>query len=94
MQDIARQVGLNPTDVAKAALAIDAPKTSNNPVLGAPTRFHASRTLPAKLTEDEIVSVALRIREATGLRGELRKVPGGTEWRAAGRKRRTRSCSR
>ena len=34
------------------------------------------------MTEDGIASVALRIREATGFHGELRNVPGGTEWRA------------
>jgi hypothetical protein len=81
MQEIARQVGLNPADIAKAALAIRASENSN-PILGAPVRFHASRTLPTLLTEDDIVGVVLRIRGATGVHGELRKVPGGFEWRA------------
>ena len=81
MQEIARQVGLNPADIATAASAIREPDTSH-PVLGAPTRFHASRTLPARLTKDDIVGVVLRIREATGVHGELRNVPGGFEWRA------------
>jgi hypothetical protein len=81
MQEIALQVGLNPIDVVKAASTIRAPETSN-PILGAHTHFHASRTLRARLTEDSIASVAVGIREATGLHGELRNVPGGAEWRA------------
>jgi hypothetical protein len=80
MQEIALQVGLNPIDIAKAASTIRAPESSY-PILGAPVRFHASRTLPARLTEDGIASVAFRIREATGFHGELRNVPGGVEWR-------------
>jgi hypothetical protein len=74
MQEIALQVGLSPTEIAKAASTLRTPETSN-PILGAPTRFHASRTHRAKLTEDGTADVALRIREATGLHGELRNVP-------------------
>ena len=81
MQEIALQVGLSPTEIANAASTLRTPETSN-PILGAPTRFHASRTHRAKLTEDGTADVALRIREATGLHGELRNVLGGTEWRA------------
>jgi hypothetical protein len=80
MQEIARQVGLSPTDVARAASTISSPQVSY-PVLGGPIRFHASHTLNGKLTEDGIASVALKIREATGFHGELREVPGGAEWR-------------
>lgn len=81
MEEIARQVGLNPAAIAKAASTIRAPESSH-PVLGAPVRFRASRTLPGKLTEDDIASVALHVREETGVHGELRNVPGGVEWRA------------
>jgi hypothetical protein len=80
MQEIALQVGLSPTDVARAASTIDSPRASY-PVLGGPIRFHASHTLGSKLTDDGIASVALKIREATGFHGELRNVPGGAEWR-------------
>jgi hypothetical protein len=80
MQEIALQAGLSPTDVARAASMIRAAEASY-PVLGGPIRFHASRTLDSKLTDDGIASVALRIREATGFHGELRVVPGGAEWR-------------
>ena len=80
MQEIALQVGLSPTDVARAAATISSPQASY-PVLGGPIRFHASHTLDNKLTDDGIASVALRIREATGFHGELRDVPGGAEWR-------------
>lgn len=80
MQEIARQVGLSPTDVAKAALTIRSPQASY-PALGGPIRFHASQTLESKLTDDGIAGVALKIREATGSHGELRSVPGGVEWR-------------
>ena len=81
LQEIARQVGLDPADVARAASTISAPQASNR-WLGAPVRFHASRTLDTKLTDDEIAEIAHRLREATGLHGELRVVPGGAEWRA------------
>lgn len=81
MQEIALQVGLSPTDVARVASTISAPEASY-PVLGGPIRFHASHTLQGKLTDDGIASVALKIRQATGFHGELREVPGGAEWRA------------
>ena len=81
MQEIARQVGLDPADIAKAASTLRAPETSN-PILGAPVRFQASRTLPVKLTDERMTDIAVRIREATGLNGEWRDAPGGTEWRA------------
>lgn len=80
LKEIALQVGLNPDDVARAASTINAPQSSNL-FLGAPVRFRASRTLDTKLTDDDIASVAIKIREATGLHGELRVVPGGAEWR-------------
>jgi hypothetical protein len=80
MQEIAVQVGLSPTDVARAASTISSPRESY-PVLGGPIRFHASHTLGRKLTDDGVASVALKIREATGFHGELRVVPGGAEWR-------------
>jgi hypothetical protein len=80
IQEIALQVGLSPTDVARAASTISSPEASY-PVLGGPIRFHASRILESTLTDDGVASVALRIREATGLHGELRDVPGGAEWR-------------
>lgn len=80
MQEIARQVGLDPNAVAIAASSLRAPET-RTPIIGAPVRFHQTRTLPRTLTKDEIIGIALRIRETTGLRGELRNVPGGVEWR-------------
>jgi hypothetical protein len=80
MQEIAVQVGLSPTDVARAASTISSPQASY-PVLGGPFRFHASRSLESKLTDDGIAGVALKLREATGFHGELRDVPGGAEWR-------------
>jgi hypothetical protein len=79
MQEIAVQVGLSPTDVARAASTISSPGAY--PVLGGPIRFRASHILKTKLTDDGIASVALKIREATGAHGELRDVPGGAEWR-------------
>jgi hypothetical protein len=80
MQEIALQVGLNPTDVARVASTIRSPQASY-PVLGGPMRFHVSHTLESKLADDGIATVALKIREATGFHGELRDVPGGAEWR-------------
>ena len=80
IQEIALQVGLSPTDVARAASTISSSEASY-PVLGGPIRFHASHALKSKLTDDGIASVALKIREATGFHGELRDVPGGAEWR-------------
>jgi hypothetical protein len=80
MQEIARQVGLDPADVARAAATIGSPRESH-PVLGEPIRFHASRVLPSKVSDDGVMTVVLKIREATGLHGVLREVPGGAEWR-------------
>ena len=74
MQEIARQVGLSPDDIAKAASTLRAPAASF-PLLGAPVRFRASRMLPVKLTEDDVTNVAIRIRHFTGFHGELRNVP-------------------
>lgn len=82
IQEIAQQVGLNPTDVAKAASTLRGALDNNNPVLGAPIRFHATRTLPTRLGEDDIADIVRRVREITGARGEVRSVPGGVEWRA------------
>jgi hypothetical protein len=45
-------------------------------------RFRESRVIPGEMTEPDILDVVLRIRERTGLHGELRAVPGGMEWRA------------
>ena len=80
MQEIARQVGLSPSDIARAAATIRTLDESH-PVVGGAKRFHASRALPTKLTNDAIASLAIRIREITGYHGVLREVPGGMEWR-------------
>jgi hypothetical protein len=81
IQAIAIQAGLDPHDIARAAATVRA-APAGHPVFGAPIRFRASRVIPGELTEPDILDVVLRIRERTGLHGELRAVPGGMEWRA------------
>ena len=47
MQEIALQVGLSPTEIAKAASTLRTPETSN-PILGAPHAFmHRARIAPS-----------------------------------------------
>jgi hypothetical protein len=83
IQEIAIQAGLDPKDIARAAETVRA-HPRGGVLLGAPTRFRGSRIVHREMHETDFLETVLKIRERTGLHGELKDVPGGMEWRAHG----------
>jgi hypothetical protein len=81
IQAIASEAGLDRHAVERAAVSVRSAST-NNRWLGAPSRFHESRTLDQRLSDGAINDVVVGLRQTTALHGELRVVPGGIEWRA------------
>jgi hypothetical protein len=79
IQDIARQVGIDPHLVAEAARAVDSPGT-RFALLGAPSAQSMSRRL-GRSTIDR-AAVLATIRDHMPLIGEMREVGEGIEWHA------------
>jgi hypothetical protein len=81
IQEIGRQAGLTPVSIERAAATVRAEPASRR-YLGEGSRFNATRLVENPLSEAGVSDVVLRIRDATGLHGDVRLVPGGIEWRA------------
>jgi hypothetical protein len=82
MQDIARQVGIDPALVADAAATIDRSGTGVSALLGAPSAYRASRRLAGASPTMDLGAVLKTIRHHLPVAGEFRHVRGGIEWHA------------
>ncbi|HEY2856048.1 MAG TPA: hypothetical protein VGJ18_24625 [Gemmatimonadaceae bacterium] len=81
IQEIASEAGIEPAFVAEAAAELERPVPRIG-WLGAPTRFHEERSVPAVLSPNDIGDLLDRARSELGLHGEVHQVFDGVEWRA------------
>jgi hypothetical protein len=81
IQDIARQVGIDPALVADAALNLEAPKGAAR-VMGEHSAYRISRRLERMPESIDAAAVLATIRDHLPLTGEMRQVGDGLEWHA------------
>ncbi|HET6764764.1 MAG TPA: hypothetical protein VFH27_13860 [Longimicrobiaceae bacterium] len=82
IQDVGREVGLDPADVASAAAALDV-RTSTLPVrttLGAPVEVMRMVPLPRAPTDLEWGQIVAELRTTFAARGRVASQPGLWEW--------------
>lgn len=83
ISSIAREVGLDPTLVARAAADLDAEHPSRlTRFLGGNARHRVEASVPILLPPDAYPRVVAAIRAATGRHGEARESLGSLEWQA------------
>jgi hypothetical protein len=79
IQEIARQVGIDPRLVAEAATSLDAPR-ANRSLFGAPSAFRVARRLSGSAVPIDHAAVLGTIRDHLPFAGEARNVGDGIEW--------------
>lgn len=82
LQEVGREVGLEPDRVAEAAARFDARSQSSprRTFLGWPTGVHRSVQLPRELTDREWEALAGELRETFGTRGRVISRGSAHEW--------------
>jgi hypothetical protein len=79
IQDIAREVGIDPRVVAEVAATLDASHTEST-LFGASSAYRSSRRLALNASTIDHAAVLATIREHLPLAGEKRDVGDGIEW--------------
>jgi hypothetical protein len=85
LRSIGEEVGIDPSRIDQAARALTSSTVAPvGRVLGGPTVFRVERTVMGVPSREDAPSILAAIREATGLQGEMREIPGALEWSAEG----------
>jgi hypothetical protein len=84
MQAAARDVGIDPALVARAADLLPFRATTVERLLGGPTRFRLSGSTPAVPGPEELAHVLDRIRGELGIPGRAQSELGGLTWESVG----------
>jgi len=79
---IAREVGIDPALVERAALELGRPSARGLArLMGGEARSRIEESVPGTLTEDDYQRVVDAVRRTTGLQGQAREELGSLEWR-------------
>lgn len=85
IQAIAREVGLHPDVVARAAATLTREKRSGLArVVGGAASHELEYTADREISPEEFAEIVDLIRKATGRHGEVNEVLGGLEWQTTG----------
>jgi hypothetical protein len=82
IRDIARQVGINPVDIDRAAADLDAPAETKpaNAFLGFDLTLHEERVLPRALSDGEMRHLVQLTEQVAHRTGNVRQHDNWTEW--------------
>ena len=89
MQSIAREVGIDPDAVTRAAAVLGAAEWEEKgglvaAVVGGPSKFHLDCEMPGRLPPEEMGRILEVIRRVAEHQGEASEVLGGVEWKTVG----------
>jgi hypothetical protein len=82
LQDIAREVGIDPVGVERAALALSEPAGRRSPMLGAPTTVQHERTVEGEVSQEHMQELVTTIRRVMARQGVVSVELDSLEWRA------------
>jgi hypothetical protein len=84
MEAAARDVGIDPVLVRRAAALVAERATPRDRLLGGPTRYRLSRSTSGKASPDEMARVVDMIREELGAHGRVSSELDGVTWESEG----------
>jgi len=84
LAEIAREIGVDPEFVKKAAITLDDRSAARSAFWGGPSVYDASLTSPRKLSRDELLQLIDVVRGATQHQGSVQDVLGSLEWKTSG----------
>jgi len=89
MQSIAREVGIDPEAVTRAAAVLGAADWEEKgglvaAVVGGPSKFHLDCEMPGRLPPEEMARILEVIRRVAEHQGKASEVLGGVEWKTVG----------
>ena len=82
LKDIAREVGIDPVGVERAAHALTEPVARRSPVLGAPTTIQHERTVEGEATREHMQELLTTIRRVMARQGVVSVELDSLEWQA------------
>ncbi|MEO5814406.1 MAG: hypothetical protein ABIT20_03895 [Gemmatimonadaceae bacterium] len=90
LEQIARETGLDPALIRRAAADLDTRVTDRTPsrFLGAPTTLRLERTIDGEISSDEYEAIVLEIQRAVGGMGSASTLGRSLQWTSAGTGRR------
>jgi hypothetical protein len=90
LEQVAREAGLDPALVRRAATDLDTRVTDQRPsaFIGAPTRLSLERTIDGEVPSDEYESMVLEMNRVLGLVGSASTLGRTLQWTASGVDRR------
>jgi hypothetical protein len=90
LEQIARETGLDPTLIRRAAADLDTRVTDRAPsrFLGAPTTLRLERTIDGEISPDEYEAIVLEIQRTVGGMGAASTLGRTLQWTSAGGGRR------
>ena len=84
IQQVAREVGIDPATVARAASALSARKRDRlTAIIGGPMRYRLEATVPGKAADANLGRILQSIRHAAGRQGRATQVLDSVEWRTS-----------
>ena len=84
MQQIAREAGIDPAAVAKAAHSLPEPSRQTLAVIfGGPMKYRLERTVPGKASEEDLGRILQAIRRTAEHQGRTEHILGSVEWRTS-----------
>lgn len=84
MQDIAREIGVEPTFIEQAAATLDERSAARSALWGGPTAYESCLDSPRSLSGDELLRLVDVVRGATQHQGSVQEVLGALEWKTTG----------
>ncbi len=85
IQQVAREVGIDPATVARAAAALPTRKRDRlTAILGGPLHYRLEATMPRRASDADLGRILQSIRRAAGRQGRATQVLDSVEWRTSG----------
>ena len=85
IRQVAREVGIDPATVARAAAALPTRKRDRlTAILGGPLHYRLEATMPRRASDADLGRILQSIRRAAGRQGRATQVLDSVEWRTSG----------
>ena len=85
IQQVAREVGIDPGAVARAAATLQTRKRDRlAAILGGPMHYRLEATMPRRASDADLGRILQSIRRAAGRQGQATQVLDSVEWRTSG----------
>ena len=85
IQQVAREVGIDPATVARAAAALPTRKRDRlTAIFGGPLHYRLEATMPRRASDADLGRILQSIRRAAGRQGRATQVLDSVEWRTSG----------